>query len=626
MNVSSELTPSKNSMPTSVYFSSGDERTFQYDEDLPNLPVPPLQQTLDRYLYWVRPHVTDEEFETTKDLVRKFESGVGKELQEMLLAHASQKKNWLEDWWLHYAYLTVREPLLPTMNTAGPHPLNLSLWKPSFEKALTYGALYLWGFLDFNLAVQEQRLKPQKTNEGKPLSMKQFRWVFNCTRIPGQGADSLYTTWKTKDEGDCPLHLVVLCHGHIWTMYPWDSAGKPLSAPELEVQLRHIRETSDDLGPGPGISVLTCDTRENWAQNRDWLKSLTLNNMKNLEHIETSMFVFVLDDTAPENFNQLIWEGLCGDTTNRWADKSLSAILTRNGYGVMNNDHTPYDAMVSVMLGHYQHLMLEDIEGQWTGPAEIREFPMPILLNFDLDAKLVAAISSAKETSLSYINNICAKSLLFTEYGKDFMKPYKLHPDAFVQMSLQLAYWRLHGRPAPTYETASTRQFHAGRTETMRSCTAESVDWVQTMLNPKAKTAEKRRKLVAAVECHNRLMKECQKNEGIDRHMLGLYIVALESGMDIPDLFLDPSFTKSGGGGNFVLSTSTVGYTPVFGGVAAMIPNGYGCFYSMVSDRLNFFITSFKASEETSVEAFSEALSLSLCDMQQVLVVPTSSL
>ncbi|KAK8718663.1 hypothetical protein OTU49_014563, partial [Cherax quadricarinatus] len=172
----------------------------------------------------------------------------------------------LEDWWLHYAYLTVREPLLPTMNTAGPHPLNLSLWKPSFEKALTYGALYLWGFLDFNLAVQEQRLKPQKTNEGKPLSMKQFRWVFNCTRIPGQGADSLYTTWKTKDEGDCPLHLVVLCHGHIWTMYPWDSAGKPLSAPELEVQLRHIRETSDDLGPGPGISVLTCDTRENWAQ------------------------------------------------------------------------------------------------------------------------------------------------------------------------------------------------------------------------------------------------------------------------------------------------------------------------------------------------------------------------
>lgn len=35
---------------------------------------------------------------------------------------------------------------------------------------------------------------------------------------------------------------------------------------------------------------------------------------------------------------QMVWEGLCGDTSNRWADKSLSAILTRNGYGIMNND------------------------------------------------------------------------------------------------------------------------------------------------------------------------------------------------------------------------------------------------------------------------------------------------
>ena len=37
----------------------------------------------------------------------------------------------------------------------------------------------------------------------------------------------------------------------------------------------------------------------------------------------------------------------------------------------------------------------------------------------------------------------------------------------------------------------------------------------------------------------------------------------------------------SGGGGNFELSTSFVGYTPVFGGVGAMTNDGYGCFYHM---------------------------------------------
>jgi len=33
-----------------------------------------------------------------------------------------------------------------------------------------------------------------------------------------------------------------------------------------------------------------------------------------------------------------------------------------------------------------------------------------------------------------------------------------IYPDAIVQLALQLAYMRLHGTPAATYETATTRQ------------------------------------------------------------------------------------------------------------------------------------------------------------------------
>lgn len=39
-------------------------------------------------------------------------------------------------------------------------------------------------------------------------------------------------------------------------------------------------------------------------------------------------------------------------------------------------------------------------------------------------------------------------------------------------------------RPAPTYETASTRKYFHGRTETVRSCTQEAVDFAKTILNP----------------------------------------------------------------------------------------------------------------------------------------------
>lgn len=41
----------------------------------------------------------------------------------------------------------------------------------------------------------------------------------------------------------------------------------------------------------------------------------------------------------------------------------------------------------------------------------------------------------------------------------------------------------------------------------------------------------------------------------------------------------------SGGGGNFVLSTSLVGYTNVHGAVVPMIHDGYGFFYRIRDDR-----------------------------------------
>jgi len=41
-----------------------------------------------------------------------------------------------------------------------------------------------------------------------------------------------------------------------------------------------------------------------------------------------------------------------------------------------------------------------------------------------------------------------------------------------------------------TYETASTRKYYNGRTETLRSCTTESLEWARSMLDPLA-TVEK---------------------------------------------------------------------------------------------------------------------------------------
>lgn len=46
-------------------------------------------------------------------------------------------------------------------------------------------------------------------------------------------------------------------------------------------------------------------------------------------------------------------------------------------------------------------------------------------------------------------------------------------------MALQLAYYRLHKEITPVYESASTRFFKHGRTETGRSMSVESLNFIK---------------------------------------------------------------------------------------------------------------------------------------------------
>lgn len=70
-------------------------------------------------------------------------------------------------------------------------------------------------------------------------------------------------------------------------------------------------------------------------------------------------------------------------------------------------------------------------------------------------------------------------------FGKGVMKKCRLSPDAFIQMALQLAYYRDAGKFSLTYEASMTRLFREGRTETVRPCTIESAQWAKAMCAPK---------------------------------------------------------------------------------------------------------------------------------------------
>ncbi|CAI4221954.1 unnamed protein product, partial [Auanema sp. JU1783] len=74
------------------------------------------------------------------------------------------------------------------------------------------------------------------------------------------------------------------------------------------------------------------------------------------------------------------------------------------------------------------------------------------------------------------------KIVRYTSYGNGFLRNNKLYTDTIVQLALQLAFLKTHGSFAPIYETASTRKFFHGRTETVRGCTVEMVAFGKAVL------------------------------------------------------------------------------------------------------------------------------------------------
>lgn len=626
----------KQSLRDSLYLSEDpSETTFKYDNQLPSLPVPSVQESIFKLLDTIKPIVSDEnDFkETERKALEVLQDPEVNELQELLINKSKKEKNWLESWWLEFAYLRSRKPLIPYSNMSAPLPI-LSYWPIVREGDTGYtnarikrAALSTFFQLSFWQMLRQERMRPM-IHKGVPWSMNQFRYLFNTVRIPNEPKDELSSCFRTAVEGEpVSTEIIVLHKGHIFAINAITITNGQvaiLAAPQIEKQFRYIEKLCESRPPGPGVGALTTHERTEWTESRKKLASVSPKNQQILDRIERALSVFILDDNEPTSNNEIFLSSMCGNPKDRWADKSISSIAFKNGTFGASADHTPYDGFCTAVMTHYLMTSLEECLGVWNdslgeqtnSSKAIYKDPEP--LEFTLNVQLEHLI----EEAISHFHTVCSTidtlHETFNHYGKAILKEHRFHPEAFVQCAIHAAYFKMYRRMAPAYVTASTRRFHNGRTETCRSCYPEMKDFASFLASEgSSKPKQGYDMLKRSVEKFQKVMDEASQGRGCDRHLMGLYLLAMFEGKKIPELFDDELVRRTN---NYILSTSCGGYWNVCGGVPPLVEEGYGCFYGIEDNAITFCCTAYKTCKDTDLRTFYKYLNDSLVEMQKLMV------
>ena len=194
-------------------------------------------------------------------------------------------------------------------------------------------------------------------------------------------------------------------------------------------------------------------------------------------------------------------------------------------------------------------------------------------------------------------------------------------PDAFVQVAMQLATYRLFGEQVGTYEATQVRSFLHGRTDVTRAVTTDSEAFVKRMgLRPKldendsSARQEKIRLLKMATKTHAKYTGLAAAAQGVDRHFLGLAMV-VQTGEQSPNLYSNPVFQRSK---KWRSSTSQLSH-PRFNlwGYGEVVPDGVGLAYAVLPRSCVFNITALRTTGWT--DKLSELLEEALLEMQRLL-------
>lgn len=551
---------------------------LRFEDSLPRLPVPTLEETAKRYLKSVHPLLSKTEFDNTTKAVQEFVApgGPGETLQKRLVERREKPeiKNWLSEWWNDAAYMAYRDPVVPYVSYFYSHRDDRKRRNPAKRAAAISTAV-----LEFKKAVDGGSLEPEYMKK-LPMAMSSYKWMFNCCRVPKKPAD----TSVKYDFKENP-HILVIRKNQFWKV-AHEVNGKQLNAAELEVQFNRIYEKAEKSAP---VGILTSQNRDAWTDVYPKLKSASNVNAASLKDIESASFVVCLDDASPVTLEERAHQYWHGDGSNRWFDKPLQFIINDNGTSGFMGEHSMMDGTPTHRLNDEVCKMISTNALPFDDPNVRSDLPHPKPLRFDITPELQNDLDAASNHFAQQIGAHELRVQAYQGYGKGLIKKFKCSPDAYVQMIIQLAYHKFYGKNRPTYESAATRRFQEGRTETCRTVSDESVAFCNAMADHSTPPEKAQELFRAALNAHVKYISDASDGRGVDRHLFGLK-KCLKEGEPVPALYQDPAYSYSG---TWFISSSQLSSEYFNGyGWSQVIDDGWGIAYMINENSLQFNVVS----------------------------------
>lgn len=443
----------------------------------------------------------------------------------------------------------------------------------------------------------------------KPLCMYQYSKVFGASRYPRVGQDVFASNRYAN-------HIIVMRKGKIFQLQIENENLEIVPTENIAEGLEEVIRMAEDpestnIHP---VGYFTCTNRDEWANNYTKLQQLSSENRNNLDIIGGALVVLNLDEDSFESAAQSSSYMLHNRGENRWFDK-LQIIVGSDSIAGINMEHTPVDGhtIVRVATDMYNELNGNSpfnsvLKGLYASETD-KPFT-PVELSFELDNELQDALSKAKSEFEGFADQ--TESIPIIEpIGKRLMKKFGCSPDAFVQMAIQLAYYKENNRFDSTYESALTKQFLHGRTETIRTVSDLSKNYASQFKEaslPKAGTM-----LREACAKHSVISKMAKNGQGVDRHLFGLYCLAknekeLNPDFQIPLIFTNPYHARYSSN---IISTSNCGSDAIeLFGFGPVHPDGLGIGYLIHDSSTNINVTSLCGKGSSFANSLGEAFGL----------------